>query len=354
MTTDLVEVDLEKAQPKDAVEMTAVKPMDNATDKKKKEPSAPTQNAAFFDLFYFADKLDAFLIILGIICSIAQGVTLPLLSVVFGQLIDTFGKYEYGAISQSKFEDEIRLNVLYFVGIGVGSFTVSYLLVSTFQASSERQCKRARESYFAAILRQDISWFDVNSAGQLTTRVTSDVQVLQDGIGEKFGLYLMHTAMFFSGFVLAFEKGWRLALVLLAVIPVLGIAGAVLAKLLASSTQKGQLVYGKAGAVVEEVFSAIRTVAAYSAELFELQRFSQKLEEGKKEGVKKAMINASGLAVVMLVMFSSYGLAFWYGSILISKNEMTGGGVLNVFFAIVIGAMSLGNAGPNFACVFTN
>ena len=40
---------------------------------------------------------------------------------------------------------------------------------------------------------------------------------------------------------------------------------------------------------------------------------------------------------MMFVMFGSYGLAFWYGSILIINGEQTAGDVLNVFFAIMIG-----------------
>lgn len=100
-----------------------------------------------------------------------------------------------------------------------------------------------------------------------------------------------------------------------------------------------------------KVLSAIRTVAAYSAEKFELQRFLKRLSEGKAEGYKKAIINGCGLGAVNLIMFCAYSLAFWYGSTLVYDGSMNGGQVLTVFFAIVIGAMALGNAAPNFAYV---
>ena len=122
---------------------------------------------------------------------------------------------------------------------------------------------------------------------------------------------------------------------LLAVIPLLGIAGGFLAKVMAAATTKEQNRYGKAGAVVEEVFSAIRTVAAYSSERFEIQRFADKLADSKKEAIKKALLNGTGLAIVMFIMFNTYGLAFYWGSILVSRGTLTPGGILSVFFSIV-------------------
>ena len=52
-------------------------------------------------------------------------------------------------------------------------------------------------------------------------------------------------------------------------------------------------------------------------------------------------------------MFASYSLAFWYGSKLVQDKETDGGTVLNVFFAILIGAFALGNAGPSFTTLGT-
>ena len=55
--------------------------------------------------------------------------------------------------------------------------------------------------------------------------------------------------------------------------------------------------------------------------------------------MKKAFISGIGLGTMMAIMFGSYGLAFWYGSILIVNEGLSGGEVLNVFFAILMGGM---------------
>jgi ABC-type multidrug transport system fused ATPase/permease subunit len=103
--------------------------------------------------------------------------------------------------------------------IGIAGFACGYALVTFFTMAAERQAKRIREAYFLALLRQEIGWFDTNSAGTLTTRILryffdfksrgdingSDTQLIQDGIGDKLGLMIMYLTMFFAGFVLAFS-----------------------------------------------------------------------------------------------------------------------------------------------------
>jgi ABC-type multidrug transport system fused ATPase/permease subunit len=83
--------------------------------------------------------------------------------------------------------------------------------------------------------------------------------------------------------------------------------------------------------------SGIRTVISFGGEKRELARYKAKLDEAYKIGVKKAFISGTGLGAMMGIMFGSYGLAFWYGSILVVRGEQTGGDVLNVFFAIIMG-----------------
>lgn len=60
-----------------------------------------------------------------------------------------------------------------------------------------------------------------------------------------------------------------------------------------------------------------------------------------------------GFAVFLFVLFATYGLAFWYGGKLVSESMMTGDLVLVVFFAEVIGAMSLMQLPPNLSAVST-
>ena len=56
-----------------------------------------------------------------------------------------------------------------------------------------------RKSFFDSILRQDIGFFDTNSAGELNTRLAEDVKKVADGMGDKIGITVQSLARFFAG-----------------------------------------------------------------------------------------------------------------------------------------------------------
>ena len=66
------------------------------------------------------------------------------------------------------------------------------------------------------------------------------------------------------------------------------------------------------------------------------------MNDAYKAGKKKALVSGLGLGAMMGIIFAAYALGFWYGGRLVASSEANGGEVLNVFFAIIIGAFSLG------------
>ena len=68
------------------------------------------------------------------------------------------------------------------------------------------------------------------------------------------------TTTFFGGFIVAFVRGWLLALVLLSCIPPIVMAGAVVSRLVSTLSTHAQAKYGEAGNVAEQTIGSIRTV----------------------------------------------------------------------------------------------
>ena len=61
-----------------------------------------------------------------------------------------------------------------------------------------------RSEYVKALLRQEVGWYDAQLTGQLTSRVASDVTMIQDATADKLGTVIQFYAMFIVGFVVAF------------------------------------------------------------------------------------------------------------------------------------------------------
>ncbi|KAM3350709.1 hypothetical protein ACQJBY_023039 [Aegilops geniculata] len=264
------------------------------------------------------------------------------MTVIFGDMIDAFGGATTGNVLH-----RVNKAVLNFVYLGIGTAVVSFLQVACWTITGERQATRVRSLYLKSVLRQDISFFDVEmTTGQIVSRMSGDTVLVQDAIGEKVGKFLQLVATFIGGFVVAFAKGWLLSLVMLACIPPVVIAGGAVAKVLSTISSKGQESYSDAANVVEQTIGSIKTVASFNGEKQAIGDYNKLINKAYKTTVKEGLANGFGMGSVFFIFFSSYGLAIWYGGKLILTKGYTGGEVISILFAIMTGAMSLGNATP--------
>ena len=154
---------------------------------------------------------------IGTIAALVHGATLPLVMVILGENTDAFSN-EFITRELSRFHnlsveninctalyticenvtqdcrfffdnslcttgddliDEINVLVIYYCVIGVATLISGWMHVSCFQHACERQLLIIRERFFRSVLRQEIGWFDVNSVGELNSRLSELVSVFQ-------------------------------------------------------------------------------------------------------------------------------------------------------------------------------
>lgn len=82
---------------------------------------------------------------------------------------------------------------------------------------------KCRKAYLKSLLRQDVGWFDTQNQFQLSSNFTTDALAYQKATGEKINSMLSLFAMFVCGITIAITVGWKMALVMLPILPVVGI-----------------------------------------------------------------------------------------------------------------------------------
>uniref|UniRef100_A0A8B9SH53 ABC-type xenobiotic transporter n=1 Tax=Anas platyrhynchos TaxID=8839 RepID=A0A8B9SH53_ANAPL len=306
--------------------------------------------------FRYADWLDILLMVVGLIAAAANGTGLPLMIIVFGDMTNSFVLINSSicpSIPGIDIEAEMTKFAYYYVGIGFAVLILSMIQVWTFLVAATRQSARIRQKFFFAVLHQEMAWFDSTQIGTLNTRLTDDINTIHEGIGDKICIFVQFFATFLAGIIIGFIHGWKLTLVILSVSPLLAASAAVWSTLLASLTAKELSAYAKAGAVAEEILTAIRTVVAFNGQQKALAKYDANLELARSVGVKKSITTNVSLGVSQFLIFGSYALAFWYGTKLTAeeKENYDIGHVLIVFFSVLVGAFSLGQAAPNLESV---
>ncbi|OIW00186.1 hypothetical protein TanjilG_29176 [Lupinus angustifolius] len=312
--------------------------------KRNKEKKGSNKTVSFYKLFSFADSWDHLMMFIGTISAVANGISFPLMTIIIGDTIDAFG----GNANTTQVVHEVSKVSLKFVYMGAGAFVAAFLQVSCWVITGERQAARIRGLYLKAILRQDVSFFDKETnSGEVVGRMSGDTVLIQDAMGEKVGKFIQYVAAFLGGFVIAFIKGWLLSLVLLFSVPPLVFGGYLMTFAFVKMASRGQAAYSEAASVVERTIGSIRTVASFTGEKQAIAQYNQSLNKAYRIGVQEGVAAGFGLGSLRLFAYSSYALAIWYGGKMILEKGYTGGEVISVFFALLTGSLSLGQASPS-------
>lgn len=143
---------------------------------------------------------------------------------------------------------------------------------------------------------------------------------MEDGLAEKVVMFVHFMVAFAGSIVLAFVKGWQLALVCLCSLPVTFIAMGLVGVATSRLAKKELNVYASAGTVAEEALSGIRTVKAFEGEEKEGEAYKSKIVDARNLNIKRNLFSGMGFGLLWFFIYASYALAFWYGVGLVLKN----------------------------------
>ena len=251
------------------------------------------------------------------------------------------------ARSRASISNQMKGTFLGMMILGIIVLLAGWIQTSCLMFSSERQINLLREKYFASVIRQNIGFFDTNDTGELNTRMYDDVKKIHDGIGEKVGIAVQSLAQFISGIVIALVYGWKLGLVCISLLPVIGFSGFLFFYFTSSASKEELDDYAEAGAIAQEVLGSIRTVTAFNGQKFEAKRYEMPLLRAQYSGIKKSALVGFSIGFFFLALFLVYAIAFWYGGELVIKDGYDIGTKLIVFFSAVMGGFGLSTLGQN-------
>ncbi|XP_077436057.1 bile salt export pump [Vanacampus margaritifer] len=347
-------------------------------DEKKHKKEQNTLSVGYFQLFRFATWKEMMMMAVGGVCALIHGAAGPLMLLVYGMMTNTFVVYELevqelkdpnktcldniihwtnGSVYENAenvtvvcgvdIEAQMTMFAYYYIGIGLGVLFLSYFQIVLWVSAAARQIQRIRKTYFWKVMQMEIGWFDCNSVGELNTRLSDDINKLNNAIADQASFFIERISTFVFGFMVGFIGGWKLTLVVIAVSPLIGVAAGLMAVAVARLTGRELKAYAKAGAVADEVLSSIRTVAAFGGEDKEAKRYDRNLVEAQNWGVKKGAIIGMFQGYLWCIIFLTFALAFWYGSqLVIDTKELSPGTLIQVFFGVLIAAINLGQASP--------
>ncbi|EFQ98079.1 leptomycin B resistance protein pmd1 [Nannizzia gypsea CBS 118893] len=295
----------------------------------------------------YARPLDIALIAISTLSAIIAGALNPLLTVIYGLLVGSFQKHAHGMEESSQLSSSVSKFTLYYVYLGVAEFVLIYIATVGFYYSGERITRSLRQAYLKAIIRQNIGFFDTLGPGEVTTRISGDMNVVQEGISSKVSIFLTAIATFLSAIIISFVNNWKLALILLSISILLGGAEFLGATFALKYSRKNSASLAKGASAAEETFGSIQHVSAFGIQAAMAKRYQYYLSTAEKWGLKMRLSVSFMIGAINALPYLAYALAFWQGSRYIVSGESTASAVVTIVLATIIGAFAVGRVAPS-------
>ena len=316
---------------------------------------------------HLSGKLEIFLMIIGTLFTIFSGCQYSIWGFVFGDTINELTNViDLDNLPDEEYKKEIEqieitINQLVFYFIILASFTFisNFLMVFLWGYTALRQIHKLKQNYFSLILNQEQSWFDENNSYEFSTKVQSQLEQIELGLGDKFSQIILMFTEVLSGFIVGFMISWKLTLILCSIFPII-ICSIVISdyceeKYLIKSKQ----LLEKAGGISEEILYNIKTVTSFCNFDYEITRYNQLIDENFKNESKKSLIEGIAYGLLVFSSLSSLCFCFLYSRTLIINKEINyfsgepynSGDVAKVVLCIVSAIYSMSGLGPNFQII---
>ncbi|KAL0431706.1 UNVERIFIED_CONTAM: ABC transporter B family member 19 [Sesamum radiatum] len=218
-----------------------------------------------------------------------------------------------------------------------------YSIMGAIGIMGENLTTRVRRMMLAAILRNEVGWFDEeeNNSSLLAARLATDAADVKSAIAERISVILQNMTSLLTSFIVAFIVEWRVSLLILATFPLLVLANfaqQLSLKGFAGDTAKA---HAKTSMIAGEGVSNIRTVAAFNAQEKILSLFAHELHVPQRRSLRRSLCSGLLFGLSQLALYGSEALILWYGAHLVSVGASTFSKVIKVFVVLVVTANSV-------------
>ncbi|HSC32186.1 MAG TPA: ABC transporter transmembrane domain-containing protein [Gemmatimonadaceae bacterium] len=237
---------------------------------------------------------------------------------------------------------------LVLVGLFAAQGLLNFGQVWVLTAAAERIIAKLRDDLFAHLVRLSPGFFTERRSGELTSRLATDVTLLQSVMTYQATELSRQVLFLVGGVIMLTLTHPQLTVTTLAVVPVIVGTAWVFGRALKKASTGVQDRVADAMGSADEAFSQIRTVQSFTRETVEARRFSTQLRDVVIAAVRRAKIRGAFFGVITFCAFGGVVIVLWQGGRLVLARELTPGALVEFLFYAFFVAAAVGSLASLF------
>jgi ATP-binding cassette subfamily B protein len=206
----------------------------------------------------------------------------------------------------------------------------------------ERVVGTLRRDLFAHVVRLGPAWFEIKRSGDVMSRISSDAQLIEQVIGSSASVALRNTLMCIGGIAMLVITNPKLALWVLAAVPVVVAPIIIFGRKVRRLSREAQARVADMVSEGAETLDAVRTVQAFAQEESAGVRFTRATEKAFEAAVARISRRAIMTTFVIFIVFSAVGFLLWMGGQDVISGRISAGDLSAFIFYAVLVASSGG------------
>ncbi|MGG1598976.1 ABC transporter ATP-binding protein [Paenibacillus naphthalenovorans] len=284
------------------------------------EKAKPASIYGMFARIFTHARLEWPAIVTAVVCVIA----VSLLEFVVPQLT----RYTIDHLIPGKRFDGLVLIGAGVLGAAVMLGVLRYISTSLMASIGQKVLYKLRNDLYRHMQSLDVSFFDRNRTGDLMSRVTHDVSILQQLISSSMMQLFTDFFTFTAIAVYMLWIDWRLTLLLLAIFPVMILTTKLFGKRIRASFRKVQESIADVSDHLQNTLTGIRLIKSFTAENYESERFSHRTRENMDANIQVVRLRAAYEPIIDFLNFTGLAIVLVFGAWLSMKGQMTVGTIV--------------------------
>ncbi len=250
------------------------------------------------------------------------------------------------ANGKPKFDYSLQQFGLFFLVLLLVQGVFSYLRTILFANVSEKGMADVRKALYQSLITQDVPFFEQRRVGELTSRITSDVEKLQTAFSITLAEFIRQIVILIAGLAIIAWLTPALSFIMLLTFPVVVVVAMVFGRYIRQISKKRQDELANTNVIVEETLQSFTVVKSFTNEWYEALRYSKSIDKVVQISLKFARTRGLFFIFIITVLFGAIFFILWRGALLVQSGDMEVGDLFSfiLYTGIIGGAIGgLGN-----------